>query len=298
LINNFNNLILGGVILKLQLIINGLIYGIIVAVSTMGLTITTKILNFFNFAHGTIMTLCAFLVFSFNVGLNLPIIVSVLLAIPLSVIVALCIDSIIYVKMRKAASVALLMTSIGVTFAMRSLIKVIYGGGVKFYDVRISKGINILGINITSQQILIIILSIIAMYLVHLFMSKTKIGKSMRAVSGNPVLGEVTGINPELIYKWAWGLGTTLAALGGFFLALDTRLVPTMGWNILIPIFVAMVIGGIGSIYGAVIGGLIVGFAMEIAAGFIPATYKLGVAFIIMIVVLLWKPMGLFEEKK
>jgi len=102
----------------------------------------------------------------------------------------------------------------------------------------------------------------------------------------------------DVIYFWAWAIGTALAGVGGVFLALDTRLIPTMGWDILVPIFVAVVMGGIGSVCGAVLGGLIVGLAMEIAAGFIPPTYKLAVAFLLMIVVLLFKPMGLFAERK
>lgn len=285
-------------VLGIQLIVNGIIYGIIVALSAMGLTITTKIMDFFNFAHGTVMAVGAYLVFFFSVTNDFPIIISVLLSVPLTILLTLILDKLIYSRMRGAESVALLMTSIGVTFCLRSLLKVIFGSGVKAYDIPVRKSLNLAGINISINQIIIIIISMIAMYVVHLFMTKTKIGKSMRAVADNSKLARISGIKLEKVYVWTWTLGTGLAALGGFFLALDTRLVPTMGWNILIPIFVAMVIGGIGSIYGAVAGGLIVGLAMEIAAGFIPPTYKMGVAFLMMIIVLMWRPMGIFKERK
>lgn len=282
----------------MQLVVNGLIYGIIVALSTMGLTITTKILDFFNFAHGSIMTVAAYLVFFFSVINGIPLIISVLLAVVFTVILSLILDKMIYSHMRQAESVALLMTSVGVTFCLRSLLKVFFGSGVKGYDLPVRKAINIAGLRITVYQIIIIIVSLVVMFLIHFFMTKTKIGKSMRAVADNVDLARISGIDMERVYRWTWVLGTALAVLAGFFLALDTRLVPMMGWNILIPVFVAMVIGGIGSIYGAVIGAMIVGLSMEIAAGFIPPTYKLGISFLMMIIVLLWRPMGIFKESK
>jgi branched-subunit amino acid ABC-type transport system permease component len=283
----------------MQLVANGIVYGMIVALSTMGLTITTKILGFFNFAHGTAMTVCAYVAFALNVGLGWPFWLAAPVAVVVTALLAVVIDRLIYVRMRGARAVALLMASIGVTFSLRSLLRVIYGNEVRFFDVPLARGRHLpLGVTVTSRQIVIVVGSLVVMAAMHLFLTRTKVGMAMRGTAGNPMLAMVSGINPEVIYFWAWAIGTALAGLGGVFLALDTRLIPTMGWDILVPIFVAMVMGGIGSVYGAVLGGLIVGLAMEIAAGFIPPTYKLAVAFLLMIVVLLFKPMGLFAERK
>ena len=280
----------------MQLLINGLIVGAILAVSTMGLTLTVKILGFFNFAHGTMMTIGAYAAFSFNVTLGLPFPLSVILAVPVGIGVALIFDRLVYVRMREAGPVPLLMTGIGVMFVLRSLVRLAYGSQIRFYDLPIMPGHRLLGASITTTQIIVIGLSVGIIFLTHLFLTRTKIGRTMRAVAGNPRLSEIVGVDSDKVYIWTWAVASSLAVISGVFLAYDTRLVPEMGWNFLIPVFVAMVLGGIGSIYGAALGGFIVGLAMEVSAGFIPPTYKLAVAFIIMAIVLFYKPTGLFAE--
>jgi branched-chain amino acid transport system permease protein/neutral amino acid transport system permease protein len=134
--------------------------------------------------------------------------------------------------------------------------------------------------------------------LVHLFLKKTRIGKAMRASSDNMDLAEVVGIDTHRVIIWTWSVGTALAVFGGIMLGVENGLRPPMGWELLLPLFAAAILGGIGQPYGAMVGGLIIGIAQEASTGFISTAYKPAVAFIIMILVLLIRPQGIFGGSK
>ncbi len=127
-----------------------------------------------------------------------------------------------------------------------------------------------------------------------MFLRRTKTGKAMRAMADNPDLARVTGIDTDLVIVWTWVIGTTLAVAGGVFLGIDTRLQPTMGWHLLLPVFAAAILGGIGRPYGAIAGGMLVGITSELSTMFFLPVYKPAVAFALMVVVLIVKPTGLF----
>jgi len=134
--------------------------------------------------------------------------------------------------------------------------------------------------------------------LLHLFLQKTKTGKAMRAMSDNADLAQVTGIEVNKVIIWTWVIGGGLAAAAGVFLGIDTRLHPVMGWRILLPVFAAAILGGIGRPYGAIVGGLIIGLAQEYSTVVISPPYKPAVAFALMVIMLIFKPTGLFAGRK
>ena len=151
-----------------------------------------------------------------------------------------------------------------------------------------------LGIKVRPDQILIIIIVAFLFLLLHLFLQKTKMGKAMRATADNMELALVSGIDTERVIIWTWGIGGALAAAGGILYGIDVQLHPGMGWNFLIPLFAATILGTIGNIYGALVGALVIGVAQQVSTAFMMPTYKPAVAFIIMILILLIRPKGIF----
>ena len=133
------------------------------------------------------------------------------------------------------------------------------------------------------------------MFLIHYILQKTKIGKAMRALSDNMDLARISGIDVDRVILWTWVISMGLAAAGGVLYGLVTSVRPNMGWVLLLPMFAAVILGGIGNPYGAMAGGLIIGLSQEISTAFLPTEYKLAVGFTIMILVLLLKPEGIFK---
>jgi branched-chain amino acid transport system permease protein len=132
---------------------------------------------------------------------------------------------------------------------------------------------------------------------VYLFMARTKTGKALRALADNPTLARVSGINIERMLMWAWGIAGLLVAISGVLYGIETQLRPEMGWIFLLPLFAAVILGGKGSIAGALAGGLVMGIAQQVSTAFLLPTYKPAVAFIIMILVLIFRPKGIFGRR-
>ena len=147
------------------------------------------------------------------------------------------------------------------------------------------------------DQILILFVVFGLVVLLHLYLQKTKMGIAMRATADNMELALVSGIDTERVIILTWGIGGALAAAGGILYAIDVQLHPYMGWNFLIPLFAATILGTIGNIYGALVGGLIIGIAQQVSTAFLLPTYKPAVAFVLMILILLVRPKGIFGGK-
>ncbi|MEJ2655927.1 MAG: branched-chain amino acid ABC transporter permease [Desulfobacterales bacterium] len=282
----------------LQLIANGIIFGSIIALGAIGLTMVYGILKFANFAHGDTMSLGAYLALLFF-NLQLPFPIAVALSIVVSIAIAILIDRYLYRFFRKTGPIILLISSVGVALFLRNVILLFWGPDLSYYTREIRVGIQILpGIRLNTFEILTIIVTGFLIVLVHLFLKKTKIGKAMRASSDNMDLAEVVGIDTQRVITWTWSVGTALAVVGGIMLGVENGLRPPMGWELLLPLFAAAILGGIGHPYGAMAGGMIIGVAQEVSTGFISTAYKPAVAFIIMILVLLIRPQGIFGGSK
>jgi branched-chain amino acid transport system permease protein len=282
----------------LQLLANGVIFGSIIALGAIGLTMVYGILKFANFAHGDAMSLGAYLALLF-LNFQMPFPVAVVLAIGVSIAVAILIDHYLYRFFRSTGPIILLIASVGVALFLRNVILLFWGPDLTYYTREIHLGIQILpGIRLNIYEITIIIVTGVLIVLVHLFLKKTRIGKAMRASSDNMDLAEVVGIDTQRVIFWTWSVGTALAVFGGIMLGVENGLRPPMGWELLLPLFAAAILGGIGQPYGAMVGGLIIGIAQEVSTGFISTAYKPAVAFIIMILVLLVRPQGIFGGSK
>ena len=282
----------------LQLIVYGIIYGSILSLAAIGLSLTFAILRYANFAHGDLMSLGAYYCLVFYTTLGWPFVFAVVAALILTAISALIIDKLVFRNFREAPVVIRLISSFGMALIIRSLIQIIWGPDSHVYDTRLQMAQNFAGIRFKPDQLTILICTLILMVGVYVFLQKTRIGKAMRAVADNPKLARLSGINTDHIIIWTWVLGASLAAFAGIFLGLDTRLHPEMGWHILLPVFAAVILGGIGNPLGAGVGGFIVGISQELSTILIDPAYKPAIAFAIMVGMLILRPKGLFPERK
>jgi neutral amino acid transport system permease protein len=279
-----------------QLIANGIAVGSIIALAAVGLTLTYGILRLANFAHGDFMTLGAYVTWLANTnGVNIWI--STLVGIIGTVLAMLVAEFLLWRPMResRATATTLIIISIGLALFLRNGIIFIWGAGNQSYDLPIVRAIDIFGVKVAFYRIIVVALAIVAIAALHFLLQNTKIGKAMRAVADNIDLARVSGINVERVVIWTWVITGTLTALGGTMYGLITAVRPNMGWFLILPMFASVILGGIGNPYGAILGALVIGLAQELSVPLLGSEYKLGVALVAMVLVLLARPQGLFK---
>jgi neutral amino acid transport system permease protein len=284
----------------LQLIVNGIVLGSIIALAAIGLTMVYGVLNFANFSHADFMTLGAYIAFVLNVALGLNIILSFFIAVAIAGALGVLLDFLVWKPMRRknADLVSLIIISIGLSLIVRNAIIFIWGGSTRNFDLPVQRGIEMLGVTITHNQLIGVGTAILFMVLVHFFLKNTKLGKAMRAISDDINLARISGIDSDKVIMWMWFIGIGLAAVAGILYGLETTIRPNMGWFLILPMFAAVILGGIGNPYGAMVGGMVIGLSQELSMLILPSEYKMGVSLGIMILVLLFKPRGLFGGTK
>lgn len=281
----------------IQSLFNGIAVGSIIALAAVGLTLTMGILRLSNFAHGDFLTIGAYLTWVVNhEGVNIWL--SIIVATMGTVILMLICEHLLWKPMRdkRASSTTLIIISIGLALFLRNGILFIWGGSNQNYDLPLVEAIDIGGVKIAYYRIIVVALTIGAIVALHLILQNTKIGKAMRAVADNIDLARVSGINVEQVVLFTWIMTAVLTAFGGGLFGLITAVRPNMGWFMILPMFAAVILGGIGNPYGAIAGGLIIGIAQELSVPIFGSEYKLGVALVIMIGILLIRPQGIFEN--
>lgn len=299
-----------------ELIVYGIVLGSIIALGSVGLTLMWGITDLFNCAHGDQITAGAYLAlpfaflfsqigflqakvgpFSFTWGLVLAFIPAILL----SIVLAVLIDRWVYKPLRRSGAhfITSFIASIGVAWILRGLIYIIWGADFRFYTKGLRPMIFLpMDIKFRVDEIFIVVVAWAAVAAVYVFLSKAKMGKALRALADNPNLARVAGINTERMIVWAWGIAATLIAIAGILYGIEAQLRPEMGWIFLLPLFAAIILGGKGSIAGALAGGLVLGIAQQVSTAWLLPTYKPAVAFIIMILVLLFRPKGIFGRRQ
>jgi branched-chain amino acid transport system permease protein/neutral amino acid transport system permease protein len=300
-----------------ELTVYGIVFGSIISLGAIGLTLVFGIVRFANFAHGDLMSSGAYIALFMVTGVlawigvpdtnfgMLSFGLRMLIAFPVAMFVVACVavalDRILYRKLRakKSHAVIMAMSSLGAAFILRMLILIFWGADSLFYRPGMLRhAIQLpLNVKIRPDQILILIVVFSLVVLLHLYLQKTKMGKAMRATADNMELALVSGIDTERVIIFTWGIGGALAAAGGILYGIDVQLHPYMGWNFLIPLFAATILGTVGNIYGALVGGLVIGVSQQVSTAFIMPTYKPAVAFILMILILLVRPKGIFGGK-
>lgn len=306
-----------------DLLISGLVYGSIITVGAIGLTLMSDILDFFNFAYGDFFTLGAFTTLAFlsvipcqstiaGLSFGWAMALAVLLSVLVTVLVMLLFDYLFFRRLRNMGVSSLFMSiaSLGVSFIIRSLIFMIWGPKVRYYSSEVQLSKTFLGINIRPDNLFILFSALLLVAAVYFFLKNTRIGKALRSVSDNKALAQASGLRPSRMIMFTWIICGVLAGVGGTLFGIQVQLNPNMGWNFLIPMFVAVIMGGIGSFWGALIGGMTIGITEELVTGLIQnlvtalelqinvSAYKPAVAFVFVIVILLLRPYGLFGKPK
>ncbi|MBD2356829.1 branched-chain amino acid ABC transporter permease [Tolypothrix sp. FACHB-123] len=279
-----------------QLIINGIAVGSIIALAAVGLTLTYGILRLSNFAHGDFLTLGAYLTLLVNTtGINIWL--SMIIAAAGTVLTMLLSEKLLWSRMRnlRATSTTLIIISIGLALFLRNGIILIWGGKNQNYNLPVTPALDVLGLKVPQNQLLVLGLAVLAILALHYLLQNTKIGKAMRAVADDLDLARVSGINVDRVIFWTWLIAGTLTSLGGSMYGLITAVRPNMGWFLILPLFASVILGGIGNPYGAIAAAFIIGIAQEISTPLLGSQYKQGVALLIMILVLLIRPKGLFK---
>ena len=275
----------------------------------MGLTLTYGVMKFANFAHGDLMTLGMFLAFFVigNVGwagdsigplsFGWGMIPAALFAMAGVAVVVVAIDRVVYRPLRSRGSgiLAMAIASLGVGIMVRAVVQMIWGPGTEHYTRGIHKAVTIFwDLKVKPDQFFILGLTITLAFAVYLLLYRTTLGKAMRATADNAELAEVSGIETERMHQWTWAIGGALIAIAGIMLAIQSQLRFDAGFELLLPMFAAVILGGIGNPWGALAGGMVVGISQEVSTEWINTGFKPGVPFAILIVMLLVRPRGLF----
>jgi|TARA_B100000768_G_scaffold167004_1_gene170796 branched-chain amino acid transport system permease protein len=298
----------------------GIVLGCIYALGAIGITLTFGILRFANFAHGEVMMTGAYVTWTIMAltgalfGWALHPLIAAIPSVFLMILVFFVVDRFFYKPFRKAPTIKVVMASFGMMLVIRSLVQILWGPNQITFVKGIAKpnsfireltGSMDMMILVPNKHFLIMGGTVVIVMLLGYLLTYTRIGKAMRAVSDSPDLALVTGIDVEVVIRATWIVGGACAVAAGVFLATDIQMLETtMGFRMLLPMFAAAILGGIGKPYGAVLGGLVIGLAEELSsypwigdAPLLSPGYKSGVAFSIMIVMLIVRPSGIFKGR-
>ncbi|MFC6787034.1 branched-chain amino acid ABC transporter permease [Halobaculum halobium] len=310
----------------LEYLANGLVFSSIIVLSSIGLSLVYSIANFANFAHGDTMTVGAYtalVTFGFVgtlgaevLGLPLGFFLALVVGVAVAAVVAVLTHKIVYEPL-DVGSIGLLITSIGVAFVYRAVIQLGFGTGFVEFQIPLLRPIEALipfGIRMTLHDVAIVASAAVLVAGLHALLQYTDLGRKMRATADNPSLARVSGIRTDRIEIWTWVIGAGLAGAGGVFLGLYNNISPRMGFNILLVVFAAVILGGIGSVYGAMAGGFLIGMINQLTPilprlgqeiSFVPESFGIpigieyanAIAFLIMVAVLLVRPSGIAGEE-
>ena len=283
-----------------QLLLNGVIAGGIYALIAIGFSLTYGLLRFLNLAHGSLYVVGAYLAFIFF-SLGLHIVGAFILAVIGASLVGIAMNYAVYKPLRKKKSNSLIMllASLGIFILVENVVLAIFGADVKTIRLGpVTQGFDFFGAILTQTQAVIIVVALVTLFLVEIFLQKTKIGKAMQATADNKDVAQVIGINVEKITTYTFGLASALAASAGILIAIEQNLEPTMGFSALIKGFTGSVVGGLGSIRGAVAGSFLLGIVENVGIWFLPSGYKDAIAFVILVAFLLFRPQGIFGRKE
>lgn len=298
----------------MQVLLDGLVRSAELSFLAVGLTMVYGVLRFANFAHVEFATVGAYLALLLSDTIGAPLIIAAVLAICLSGGLGIAVDRAIFSRLRGASPIMLMIASFALGIAMREAVRAIWGPSPFFYNLGVLETWNVFGVLVTPTQAMIVVAAVVAMISFHLLLSHTKLGIAMRATADNPALSQASGIATTRVISAVWFIGCGFAALGGILVGLNTQLKPDMGFGLIIEVFSAAIVGGIGSPYGAILGAVLVGYAENVGLAidwsvplnaigfdvapytFIPTSYKSAVAFVLLILTLLLRPRGLLGK--
>jgi branched-chain amino acid transport system permease protein len=295
-----------------QALFDGILTGAIIALGAIGVSFTLQIMRFANFAHSELLTWGAYLalVFVAFAGPGTPtgplsfgwqLVAAAGFAAVLTGLLAWGVDALVFRRLRRNGALPLTMVfaAFGAALVLRHLVVLIWGHESRFYTRELQMAYEVVpGVRVLPDQIFILALAVFVVVALHLFLTYSRTGMAMRAMAESPPLAQICGIEVDAVIRTTWILGGALAALAGVFTGLTPQLHPEIGFNLLLALFAAAILGGTGSLPGAVVGGLLVGIAENVSLLWINPGYKQAMPFLLLLAVLLVRPQGIFAEKK
>jgi branched-chain amino acid transport system permease protein len=302
----------------IQNLVDGVLVGSILSLGAIGLTMAMHMLRFANFSHAELLSIGAYAALVFDglfgavhpalaeaippLSLTWSLTLALLISMALTGLSAVVVDKLVFKRVRaKGGELSMVFASFGVAMIIRNILGLIFGLSPKLYSQDIVFAIVISRdpfLLIKPDQVFTLVAALLIMFILHLVLSRTTFGYSLRAVAENPTLAQVSGINLSRMIVLIWLIGGGLAAAAGVFYGLTNQVSPVLGRDLVLPIFAATIVGGIGSIYGAVLGGFLVGLASNLALVILPSGYSPAVPFLIILAVLILRPHGLFGEER
>jgi branched-chain amino acid transport system permease protein len=294
----------------IQVIVDGIVSASFITLGVVGLSLVYNILNFPNFAQGDYLSTGGYfaLIVTALIGtagsiaglsFGWPLIVAMICSVVLTGLVAELLDRTVFAPLRRRGSsrITLIIASFGVALIMRNLIVIFAGPDPLYYSFAIQQALQLGPVRIAPNDLIVVAATILLVVILHLIFSRTLLGKSMRAVAENPSLARVNGIDVNGVIRWTWAIGAALAAIAGVLFGLAVQLQPYFGFELLLPMFAALIVGGMTNIYGAMLGALLIGLAESFTVRYFMPEYRQAVSFVVVILVLMLRPQGLLGER-
>jgi branched-chain amino acid transport system permease protein len=289
----------GGTVRAVQLLVDGIRFGLLIAMAAVGLSLIFGTTGLTNFAHGELVTIGAIVAWYVNVSGGVPLIPAAIIAMIAGAAIGALNEVALWRPLRRRGTglIAALVVSIGLSLLLRYLIQIVYGGRSNPYQVATGRAVDYGVFTLTNRALVSIIVSIVVLVLVALMLQRTKIGKAMRAVADNRDLAASSGIDVNRVILVVWMMGGALAALGGVLLGLSDQVQWDMGFRLLLLMFAGVTLGGLGTAYGALVGSLIVGVFVQMSTLVIPNDVKYVGGLLLLIVILVIRPQGILGSR-
>jgi len=279
-----------------QLLLNGFAAGSVYAMFAVGLTMVYGVFRFINFSHAELISCGAYLTLMFSSPpISWPLYLAAIPAVILTAAIGMSQEWLVYRPLRRRAGpIALLIASIGLSYLLRNGIRLIWGSDLLGFGLPAARGMEFGGYYLTGTQLLMAATAVVFLAILYLLLTRTLLGKSLRAAADNPELAEIMGVRMVRVAAAVWILASSFAAVGGILLAWDTNLEPSMGVSNLIKAFAAVLLGGAGNVWGSLLGGLVIGIAENLSVAIFSPGYKDFFSFGLIFGLLLLKPRGIF----
>lgn len=278
----------------IHLTVTGVLIASLLALGAVGLSLTFGVARFANVAHPDFMMLGAYATFTLNALVGVPFWPAALLGVLGALLIGVPVAHIAYDKLPVTGTVQLLIISIGVSFVLRHVVLFFFGSNFLQFAVPLQRPYVWGPVRLTPYQLVTLVVAAGLGLGVHLLLTRTTLGRVLRAMADNPTLCEISGADVGRARLAMWVVAVLLAAAGGVLIGLNLVIQPNMGWDLIIPIFSAVILGGIGNPYGAMAGALVIGLVQEWSTLIVPSTYKEVISFAVLAVCLMFRPRGLW----
>lgn len=281
-----------------QLIVNSIIAGSIYSLVALGFNLIYGTTKFFNLSHGVLAAIGGYAVFYFSKTLGLDVLPSVIIGILITGFLGYLIDKSIFraLRQRKASGTVFLVASLGIMTALQAIVAIIFSSQFQTLSTESSRVYEIFGGIITEVQVIILVLVILIMLGLAVLLKFTRFGEAVRAISDDEEVSKIVGIDTNKIIGRVFFIGSALAGLGGILVGFDTGIEPAMGLSLLLKGVIASIIGGIGNVYGGVLGAFFLGFVENFGIWKIPGEWKDAISFGVLIIFLLFRPQGIIKR--